>query len=88
MDPEERWQLCDFGFTQFFFDCVTGLCQRVFGSGSALFDDGPFSLGFVEDKPVLFGLEGDENTPASRMDGNWTFTSCLPFKLDSRFLRC
>ena len=64
MDPEERWQLCDFGFTQFFFDCVTGLCQRVFGSGSALFDDGPFSLGFVEDKPVLFGLEGDENTPA------------------------
>ena len=59
MDAEDRWFLYDFAAGQIFCDFATALYQRVYGGATALFDDGPFELAFVDDSPVLLGVGGD-----------------------------
>ena len=58
-DPP-RWRLWDFGSVQFVQDTVSGESLRAHGDGAA-FTDGPFRLSWCGDKPVLVGLEGDED---------------------------
>ena len=61
-----QWRLWDFGSSQVARNATTGQTLKVFGEGSC-FANGPFSL--VHDvafpgKPILVGLEGDDETRA------------------------
>ena len=58
-DTRARWQFWDFGSRQFVRDALSGELVRVHGPGAA-FDDGPFRLVVDEDRPVVVGLEGDD----------------------------
>ena len=57
-DPP-RWRFWDFGSVQFVQDTLSGESLRAYGPGAA-FTDGPFKFVTFGDKPVLLGLDGDD----------------------------
>ena len=57
-DPP-RWRFWDFGSVQFVQDTLSGESLRAHGPG-AVFTDGPFKVVTCGDKPVLLGLDGDD----------------------------
>ena len=68
MDCEDRWQLVDFGVVQYLCDVVTGTFTRIYGAGQALFNDGPFELAFIHERPVVLGPGDDETRSLHCMD--------------------
>ena len=57
-DPP-RWRFWDFGRVQFVQDTLSGESLRAHGQGAA-FTDGPFRFVKCGDKPVLVGVDGDD----------------------------
>ena len=78
MPPEKTcWRLWAFGTIQGAHNSVSGEWLLVYGSPEAVLTGGPFRLTMCDGRPLLIGLEGDDDSRAlgwvdELSDWNWT----------------